>query len=137
VISVLPCQTILLFPFVVSRDGFDTGLAISNTTSDPVGTAAQAGICALHAFGTNAPPAVMTPSVATGTSYTTLASTAFPNFLGYIFAVCNFQHAHGFAFVSDAGARNLAMGYLALVTPDNTNGAIVRANAPRAESRGH
>ena len=31
-------------------------------------------------------------------------------------ANCNFQYAHGFAFVSDVGARNLAMGgYLALV----------------------
>jgi len=34
-------------------------------------------------------------------------------------AVCNFQFAHGFAFISDLGARNLAMGYLALVIPDN------------------
>ncbi len=30
-------------------------------------------------------------------------------------ANCNFQFAHGFAFVSDVGARNLAMGYLALI----------------------
>jgi len=38
-------------------------------------------------------------------------------------AVCNFQYAHGFAFISDVGARNLAMGYLALVVPDpNLNG---------------
>jgi hypothetical protein len=35
-----------------------------------------------------------------------------------MFAVCNFQYAHGFAFISDVGARNLAMGYLALVIPD-------------------
>jgi hypothetical protein len=41
-----------------------------------------------------------------------------PNFLGYVIAVCNFQYGHGFAFVSDVGARNLAMGYLALVIPD-------------------
>ena len=35
-----------------------------------------------------------------------------------MFAVCNFQYAHGFAFISDVGARNLAMGYLALIIPD-------------------
>ena len=40
-----------------------------------------------------------------------------PNFQGYIIAVCNFQFAHGFAFISDLGARNLAMGYLGLVLP--------------------
>jgi len=36
-------------------------------------------------------------------------------------ANCNFQYAHGFAFVSDVGARNLAMGYLALVFNSNRN----------------
>jgi hypothetical protein len=39
-------------------------------------------------------------------------------------AVCNFQYAHGFAFISDIGARNIAMGYLAVVLNDpraNTN----------------
>ena len=44
-------------------------------------------------------------------------STISPNFQGYAFAVCNFQFAHGFAFISDLGARNLAMGYLALIIP--------------------
>ena len=35
-------------------------------------------------------------------------------------AVCQFQLAHGFAFISDLGARNLAMGYLALILPTGT-----------------
>jgi hypothetical protein len=51
-----------------------------------------------------------------------------------MFAQCNFQFAHGFAFISDLGARNLAMGYLALVV---NNGVLVRANAPPAESLAH
>jgi len=50
--------------------------------------------------------------------YTTLASVTVPNFQGYMIAICQFQYAHGFAFISDLGARNLAMGYLALVVPD-------------------
>ena len=37
-------------------------------------------------------------------------------------SVCNFQYAHGFAFISDVGARNLAMGYLAIVIPDPGTG---------------
>jgi hypothetical protein len=39
-------------------------------------------------------------------------------FRGYIIAQCRFQYAHGFAFVSDIGAHDIAMGYLALVLPD-------------------
>ena len=46
------------------------------------------------------------------------ASTTVPNFQGYMIAICQFQYAHGFAFVSDLGAQRLAMGYLALVIPD-------------------
>src|SRR5205085_12423931 len=91
---------------------------ISNTTSDPFGTASQSGTCTLNFYGTNAPGALMTPQVATGKNYTAIASNVAPNFQGYIIAICNFQYAHGFAFISDLGARNLAMGYLALVIPD-------------------
>ena len=47
-----------------------------------------------------------------------MASSVAPNFQGYVIAVCQFQYAHGFAFISDVGARNLAMGYLALVVDD-------------------
>ena len=110
------CTTDLLYPYVVNVNGFDTGLAIANTTTDPFGTTPQAGTCTLNFFGTAQPSAPFTtPSVATGTVYANLASTLAPGFDGYMIAVCNFQYAHGFAFISDVGARNLAMGYLALV----------------------
>jgi hypothetical protein len=115
VITVLPCQTTLLFPFVTDQSGFDTGLTISNTTTDPFNTSAQTGTCTLNAYGKNAPSPVTSPSISTATSYTVLASTTFPNFVGYVIAVCNFQYAHGFAFISDVGARNLAAGYLSLI----------------------
>jgi hypothetical protein len=124
-LSVTLCRTNLLYPFVTNIAGFDTGLAISNTSTDPFGTAAQQGPCTLNFYGSNAPAAVTTASIASGTVYTTLASSVSPNFQGYVIAVCNFQYAHGFAFISDVGARNLAMGYLALVIPDpaRSNGA--------------
>jgi hypothetical protein len=118
VISVTICRTNLLYPFVTNQSGFDTGLAISNTSTDPFGTAAQQGPCTLNFYGSNAPAAVTTANIASGTTYTNLASLAAPNFQGYVIAVCSFQYAHGFAFVSDLGARNLAMGYLALIIPD-------------------
>jgi len=118
-IAVTICRTNLLYPYVTSQAGFDTGLAISNTSTDPFGTAAQAGPCTLYFYGTNAPASFTTPSaVASGTTYANLATTLAPNFTGYVIALCNFQYAHGFAFISDVGARNLAMGYLALIIPD-------------------
>lgn len=115
------CQTALLFPFVTNQAGFDTGLAIANTTTDPFGTRVQGGTCTLNFFGASAPPPVTTPRVETATVFVTLASTSAAGFQGYMIAVCNFQLAHGFAFVSDVGARNLAMGYLALVLPGTGN----------------
>jgi hypothetical protein len=120
------CRTVLLYPYVTNIQGFDTGLAIANTTSDPFGTGAQAGSCDLNWYqGTNNPAKGNTGTIATGTIYTTLASTAVPGFNGYMIAVCNFQFAHGFAFVSDVGARNLAMGYLAVVIADPGTGSRV------------
>jgi hypothetical protein len=112
------CTTNLLYPYVVNANGFDTGIAIANTTTDPFGTTAQQGTCSLTFYGSTAPSAAFTSAnVPTGTVYVNLASTLAPGFQGYMIAVCNFQFAHGFAFISDVGARNLAMGYLALILP--------------------
>jgi hypothetical protein len=115
--NVVLCTTALLYPYVINVNGFDTGVAIANTTTDPFGTAAQAGTCSLYFYGTAAPTTTpfVTPTVASGTVYANLASTLAPGFDGYMIANCNFQDAHGFAFVSDVGARNLAMGYLPLI----------------------
>jgi hypothetical protein len=48
---IIQCQTNLLFPFVTNQAGFDTGIAISNTSKDPFGTATQAGVCSLYYYG--------------------------------------------------------------------------------------
>jgi len=137
------CSTLLLFPFVTNQNGFDTGLAISNTSTDPIGTTTQQGTCKLSWYdgtgkypptGINGTDLTKEAPVASGTSAVNLASTLANGFQGYMFAQCNFQWAHGFAFVSDLGARNLAMGYLALVV---NNGSFSRPNAPAAESLAH
>lgn len=121
IVSVVACRTNLLFPFVTNQAGFDTGLAIANTSKDIFGTDVQAGTCSLNFFGDNAPAPITTASIAGGSVYTALAQSVAPNFQGYVIAQCGFQFGHGFAFVSDVGARNLAMGYLALVVPDQTD----------------
>ncbi|MEN6534155.1 MAG: hypothetical protein ABFD89_10870, partial [Bryobacteraceae bacterium] len=81
-----------------------------------------------------APDAVTTPSIEGGEQLAFIVSSggsvvgttkacaacATPGFHGYIIAICNFQYAHGFAFVSDMGSAKLAEGYLALVIPDKS-----------------
>jgi hypothetical protein len=125
------CSTTLLFPFVTNQLGFDTGLAIANTSTDLLGVNkgvaidsvnAQSGTCLLTFFGANAPAAGVTTSiVATGTAWTGAASTLAPGFQGYTIAQCNFQYAHGFAYVVYNLTQNngAAMGYLGLVINGN------------------
>lgn len=128
--SIAACQTVLLFPYLVNIAGFDTGIAIANTSTDPFGTVPQAGPCKLNWYGTAAPAVTTTPTVATATLYANTVSTLAPGFDGYMIAQCAFQYAHGFAFVSDVGARNLAMGYLALVIPDPSLHSPVNTRPP-------
>ena len=127
------CSTTLLFPFVTNQLGFDTGLAIANTSSDLLngGTkstaAAASGTCSLTFFGSGAPAAaVPTPSVTTGTTYAATASSLAPGFQGYAIASCNFLYAHGFAFVSlNLGSNTgAAMGYLADVLTSDRKSVI-------------
>ncbi len=161
-VTITPCRTLLLFPYVTNAAGFDTGIAISNTSKDPFeghsrrivskplldavsnttdvwyGSTEQSGTCELNYYGAipatkgAAPVAVTTPEVGAGEQLAFIVSSggsvvgtdktctacATPGFHGYMIAICNFQYAHGFAFVSDQGSARLAEGYLALVIPD-------------------
>lgn len=121
-VSAALCQTTLLYPWVNAEPGFDTGIAIANTSSDPFGTRTQSGTCTLNFFGTGAgtTTTATTPTINTGTVYADQVSNLKPGFRGYVIAVCNFQLAHGYALFSDTGIRNWATGYLALVMPNGT-----------------
>jgi hypothetical protein len=119
------CTTSLLFPFVTNQVGFDTGIAIANTSTDPFGTkgaTAQAGTCTLNFYGAGAPSPsnVVSPNVPSGTVYTTVLSGIAAGFQGYMIAQCGFQFAHGFAFITDGvgSTGGLSQGYLAGVIPD-------------------
>lgn len=133
-----PCTTTLLFPFVANIAGFDTGFAFANTSSDDAafgtgaGAGAQSGTCTLNLFPADGTAAVSTTtaSIAAGATGTVVQSavTAFAGLSGYVIARCNFQYAHGFAFIVDnfgVGAPNTAQGYLALIIPDPTLNAPV------------
>jgi hypothetical protein len=140
------CSTTLLFPFVTNQLGFDTGIAISNTSTDLLngGTkstaAAQSGTCSLTFFGNTAPTAaVVTPTITTGTSYAAAASTLAPGFQGYAIASCNFLYGHGFAYVVYNLTQNngAAMGYLADVLNSDRKSTVaadvtVGSNSPES-----
>jgi hypothetical protein len=127
------CTTSLLFPYITTVTGFETGVAIANTTMDPFGTGNQSGTCNLYWYGnnnggaTNTPiPLSPTPTIAAGTVWTGTSSDAKmagPGFTGYMIATCNFQKAHGSAFVTDIGSRGILSGYLALVINGSRNQA--------------
>jgi hypothetical protein len=133
VFTINVCRTILLYPYVTNQQGFDTGLTVANTSQDPMlwGTGAQKGKCVFTFYGgTTAAPTVppgpydtsveaaYVNGIPGGQVWANTVGAIAPTFQGYAFAICNFQFAHGFAFISDVGARNLAMGYLALIIPD-------------------
>jgi hypothetical protein len=120
------CQTSLLFPYVVNQLGFDTGIVLSNTSTDPFAPGAtatpQSGSCTLNFYGAGAP----TPSTgvaapggtqATGTVDAFLLSSVAPGFQGYVIAQCNYLYGHGFAYIEYGMPNNngTAMGYLAEV----------------------
>jgi hypothetical protein len=138
------CRTILLFPYVTNAIGLETGIAIANTSTDPLGQATpQAGTCAFTLYGNQSVP-TWNPNktILSGNSNASTSDWAFTlssvpgvatGFQGYMIAVCNFQYAHGFAYISDVGVRNLSMGYLALVLQGNDDHAFSRNDNNTAE----
>jgi hypothetical protein len=142
--SITVCQTTLLFPYVTNATGFETGIAIANTTTDNLKTfpvpGSQStptnGTCTLNFYGNLAQPtATVTPTMG---AYTAAAPTVVPiyaniltsmvgssGFSGYAIASCNFLEAHGFAFITDTtGTFSGTEGYLGVVIP-NTRGEVL------------
>jgi hypothetical protein len=152
ILTIVTANTTLLIPFAVVDANFDTGIAIANTTADPL----AAGQSAVDQNGTitftffpqtgtsfgpyttsaTSPGAGLTSGVLNaGGTYAVLLSQLLAaaggpaNFTGYVFAVVNATNAHGQYFVSDFEAF--------------TNGALMlvvnpaQRNAPTPESLGN
>ncbi len=148
--TVTRCRTLLLFPYVTNRNGYNTGIAIANTSRDDNpgpfanggGAQPQTGPCTLYTYGGNngsSNPVSQLPvesniAVPAGGMYLMTLQTggqvlgpagenvgpvgAASGFEGYIIASCEFQYAHGYAFISDVNVQKVAQGYLALIIPD-------------------
>ena len=94
-ITVADCTTTLMFPYVVNKSGFETGLVITNTSEED-------GSCTIEYSGKDEPSADLTAGpVEGGEQWIALASNIAPEFQGYITATCGFRNAYGFAFVSN------------------------------------
>jgi hypothetical protein len=131
IVEVLKCSCNLLFPYVTQAAGYDTGIAIANTTADPGWLTGQSGSVTFYYYnGTGIPPAPpyqCTNTVSPGTcpSPTTGHSVLIPGdvltytlfngsstwgldnravgFTGYIITEAQFQYCHGFAFIGGLG----------------------------------
>jgi len=127
------CQCNLLFPFITNQSGFDTGIAIANTSADPytpLGGRAQTGTIQYFFYGNNADGSpVVNPPVSQPVKAGDYMKFSLMNggdhgmapmrgFEGYMFAQANFQFCHGFAFISDIGAQRVAEGYLGIEIDD-------------------
>lgn len=148
-INVSKCITYLLFPFMTNKFGYDSGMAIANTSADGDATAGpfstqgagappQSGGIRIYGWEqytiggtapTTTPRSYTITNLEAGNTWAdSLSNTSglgstFAGFQGYIIAACDFQFAHGFAFISapaafGAGSGALAEGYLAVVLPE-------------------
>jgi len=137
--------TLLLFPYAVSARGFDTAIAISNTTASPFGPpqpASVPGKCTVHYF----PPRINVSGAPVSDTFTlvpgqqwrftlsaggpvdqtdpskkNLPPAANSGFEGYIVVECDFAGAYGFADISSAanasGAPPSMTSYLPIILP--------------------
>jgi len=156
IFAINKCACNLLFPFVSNVLGYDTGLAIANTTSDPGAsygfnsTGPQQGTVTLWFYGQGAngtaPPAAYTsPTVPSGQLMTYVLSTgnsgASAGFQGYIIAQAQFQYCHGFAFLTSQGALptspGVSEGYLGIVLDNYWNGGELPRTTQAAENDAH
>jgi hypothetical protein len=145
-VTVTKCVTNLLFPFVANVGGYDTGMAIANTSYDVMAitptTTPQSGPVNLYLYKSFAEPgpapaplSFTIPNVSAGNTWTdTISNNPVFNGIsgGDVIAVCQFQYAHGFAFISYGNASGLilAEGYVANVIPDVALTGNVRAASP-------
>jgi len=132
--SVIRCQCFILFTYVTSAAGFNTGIAFANTTGDtavfgtPYEAPDQLGKVTFYFYNasTQYRGYFVTPNdVLPGQSFVGLVSSMLgtanmpdTDFSGYIIARAEFQFCHAFAFIADSSFASIAHGYVANVIPD-------------------
>ena len=128
--NVVSSSTSLLYSFVTWQPslGFDSGIAIANTSADSYTTGSATPASGTISFqlrpadGSAAVTWTSTDTVASGATYQKLlseiaAGAGLTSFTGYMIAVCNFTHAHGEGFVLDAGKIAQTLNALVIKNP--------------------
>jgi len=152
--TISTCSCNLLFPYVASSSGYDTGIAIANTSQDPGSTYGfmgkpQSGTVTFWYYGTipatgaSAPPfqtsaivpngQVLTYVLSNGGGSIGTAASGLDNraagFVGYIIAQAGFQYCHAYAFIGALGAAptasGISEGYLGIILD---KGGLPRTN---------
>lgn len=135
-----PSQTTLLITYAVVVPGFNTGIAVANTTTDVFGAAGGGATptagTVLFTMYPNSGGAALTftsPSVASGTVFANNLSSMLPSgttsFSGYMFAQANFPNAHGAATIYDTNSGHAALSTPVLVV--NNGGQPITSANPR------
>ncbi len=114
---VIKCSCNILFPFVTNQQGYDTGIAIANTTVDPFGLTPQTGAVTLNYYGSgpggSAAPAAQTSQAVPGGGILLFTLSGGGNFgvdnraagfQGYLIAQAQFQYCHALAYLTALGA---------------------------------
>ena len=151
VITIVRCTTQILFPFVTNVSGFDTGLVVSNTSEDWLDTDPQDGTCTVHYHGATlgdgaSPPPDTSSVIGAGEQLVWLLSAGnaaqeidpAADFQGYVIVVCDFQYAHGYAYITDGFGvdTKAAQGYLALIIPVDADGRMADPGAAGGSGSG-
>jgi hypothetical protein len=144
IVSIVPATTTMLIPYAtrIASIGYDTGIAIANTSLDPYENAEeQTGGLTFHFFpnegdGPGETFSFTTDGPITGTAlnadgelepgatFVALLSTLLAeagetgDFTGYIFVETAFQFAHGAAFISDFANFTSATNVLVMNNPE-------------------
>jgi len=154
-----PANTALLLTFAFVGPGYNTGVAVANTTTDPFtpaagGAAASEGTVSFllvkndgttkaYTTTTGSPGGGLTGAgiVKSGSTYIVnlseiLSAASFgTTFSGYVFITANFTHAHGAATIYTTSNGAAALSTPVLVVQDSKGGGI-SAGAPRTTPEG-
>lgn len=118
-----PVTRTMIFPYVTSKPGFDTLIAIDNATLGPYASPPTPGTCTIYYYGlSGSTPVQQTATSGTiqpGTQAVFLLSSGgtngingMPNFSGYMVVSCGFSLASGVAFVMDSNPQTKLMSEL-------------------------
>jgi len=162
ILEITKCACDLLFPYVASAGGFDTGIAVANTSLDPgasfgFGATPQQGGVQFWYYGTvvggGATPGSQTSNVVPaggvltyvlsnggGAINSSAGSTAnglsgVPGLVGYVIAQAGFQYCHAFAFISALGAGPTGNGISEGYLGIVLDNGIVNGFLPRTTQR--